>query len=43
MEQENKIKEEEKRYLKAIAENTFVAIWLLIVIIVILSIKLWKK
>ena len=32
--------EEEKRYLKAIAENSLVAILLLIVIIVILLIKL---
>ena len=40
MKQENKIKEEEKRYLKGIAENTFVATWLLIIIIVILLVKL---
>lgn len=40
MEKENKIKEEEKRYLKAIAENSLVATLLLIIIIVILLAKL---
>ena len=38
--QKNKVTEDEKRYLKAIAENSLVATLLLIVIIVILLIKL---